>query len=194
MKPPDPPELILKLLISPPPTSRPTTPPSLKPFIILHDPIVHRTHSTLPSIPSPPPTPPPSANPFTFSSPTKRPVKRDPWPRDAALEIHTHILHLREQYQHQRAHTGSRVREFTVKTPNFFIYRTVVPCDERAVADFAEGWYVVKIASGQQQGSAGLGRGDDAGGLEDIARSGREKCREIWREMNDDSMESDDES
>ena len=32
--------------------------------------------------------------------------------------------------------------------------------------------------------SGGLGRGDDAGGLEDIARYGREKCREVWKGMN----------
>ena len=31
---------------------------------------------------------------------------------------------------------------------------------------------------------SGLGRGDDAGGLEDIAKQGREKCRQVWTEMN----------
>jgi hypothetical protein len=107
-----------------------------------------------------------------------------------ALEIHTHLLHLRAEYAPKHKPRGRGVREFTMKTPNYFIFRTLVPADERSVEDFAEGWYVVKIASGQ----GGLGRGDDAGGLEDIARSGREKVREIWRGMNFDIGESDDES
>jgi len=43
-------------------------------------------------------------------------------------------------------------------------------------------------------GTSGLGRGDDAGGLEDIAREGREKCREVWREMGVQyTLESDEE-
>ena len=43
--------------------------------------------------------------------------------------------------------------------------------------------------------ASGLGRGDDAGGLEDIAKTGREKCREIWKHnMNvQHTSESDDE-
>ena len=109
-----------------------------------------------------------------------------------ALEIHTHILHLRDQSpRSQRGGVSRGVREFTVKTPNFFVFRTLCPSDERGVDDFAEGWYIVKISGGQP---GGLGRGDDAGGLEDIARSGREKYREVWKGMNDDTMESDDES
>ena len=50
------------------------------------------------------------------------------------------------------------------------------------MADFAEGWYIVK--TGGQVGMSGLGRGDDAGGLEDIAKQGRERCREVWKEMS----------
>ena len=82
------------------------------------------------------------------------------------------------------------------------MFRTLVPSDERSMTDFAEGWYIVKISGGQGTPSgggsgtagSGLGRGDDAGGLEDIARSGREKCREIWRSMKvGDATESDDE-
>jgi len=58
------------------------------------------------------------------------------------------------------------------------------------VRDFAEGWYIVRIGSGSAHAqvgagaNVGLGRGDDAGGLEDVARQGRDKCREIWRQMN----------
>jgi len=64
-----------------------------------------------------------------------------------------------------------------------------VTCEERGIGEFAEGWYVV--GSGLGAGS-GLGRGDDAGGLEDIAKAGREKCRQIWAEMNvQDTTESD---
>jgi hypothetical protein len=62
------------------------------------------------------------------------------------------------------------------------------------MGDFAEGWYIVKIGQViQGAGSASLGKGDDAGGFEDIAKSGREKCREIWKQMNIHSEESDEE-
>jgi hypothetical protein len=82
------------------------------------------------------------------------------------------------------------VREFTAKTPNFFIFRMLVPTEERGRGEFAEGWYVVKMG----MGTSGLGRGDDAGGLEDIAREGRVKCREVWREMSVQyTLESDEE-
>jgi hypothetical protein len=114
-----------------------------------------------------------------------------------ALEIHTHLLHLRVEYPPKRKPSGLApgkggrgVREYTMKTPNFFIFRTLVPADERGVEDFAEGWYIVKTASGQ----GGLGRGDDAGGLEDVARAGCEKVREVWKDMSFDTVESDDES
>lgn len=46
--------------------------------------------------------------------------------------------------------------------------------------------------SGSGQAS-GLGRGDDAGGLEDVARMGREKCREIYALMSARSHEDSDE-
>jgi hypothetical protein len=59
-----------------------------------------------------------------------------------------------------------------------------VPTDERSMGDFAEGWYIVKKGQVGQGATSGLGRGDDAGGLEDIASAGREKCREIWKGMN----------
>jgi len=119
----------------------------------------------------------------SFSLTPKRNPKRDIWPYDHALELHTHILRLREQYHHQAS--GPRVREFTAKTPNFFLFRTLVPTDERSVTDFAEGWYIVKTGGQISQGGmSGLGRGDDAGGLEDIAKQGREKCRQVWTEMN----------
>jgi hypothetical protein len=63
------------------------------------------------------------------------------------------------------------------------------------MAEFAEGWYIVRTGaaiSGQREAS-GLGRGDDAGGLEDIAKVGREKCREIWNGMSVRNSDSDDE-
>jgi len=156
---------------------RPSTPQSLKPFVILHDPVTLRIYSTL--LPVPPPPSPPHQS---FSLSPKRPVKRDPWPRDQAIEIHSHILRLREQYN--RNSTGPKVREFTCKTANFFIFRTLVPTDERSMSDFAEGWYIVKTGQVGHGAGSGLGRGDDAGGLEDIAKSGREKCREVWKGMN----------
>ena len=52
------------------------------------------------------------------------------------------------------------------------------------MSDFAEGWYIVKTGQVGHGAGSGLGRGDDAGGLEDIAKSGREKCREVWKGMN----------
>jgi hypothetical protein len=62
------------------------------------------------------------------------------------------------------------------------------------MVDFAEGWYIVKTGQIGQGAGSGLGRGDDAGGLEDIAKAGREKCREVWKLMDvQSSMESDDE-
>lgn len=69
--------------------------------------------------------------------------------------------------------------------------------EERRSSEFAEGWYILKAGSAggngggvlPGQGGAGaaagaLGRGDDAGGLEDVARMGREKCREIYALMS----------
>jgi hypothetical protein len=136
--------------------------------------VTHRVYSTIPPVP-------PSSLPTqqSFSLTPKRNVKRDPWPRDHAIEVHSHILRLREQYD--RKSNSRSVREFTAKTTNHFIFRTLVPTDDRAMTDFAEGWYIVK--TGVSQGT-GLGRGDDAGGLEDIAKAGREKAREIWKMMN----------
>jgi hypothetical protein len=62
------------------------------------------------------------------------------------------------------------------------------------MAEFAEGWYVVKTGGSGQVGGSGLGRGDDAGGLEDIAKAGREKAREVWKSMSIRSpIESDEE-
>jgi len=63
------------------------------------------------------------------------------------------------------------------------------------MVDFAEGWYIVISGqTGQGSATSGLGRGDDAGGLEDVASTGREKCREIWKLMNSQyTMESDEE-
>jgi hypothetical protein len=66
------------------------------------------------------------------------------------------------------------------------------------MAEFAEGWYVVKTGVVGQAGgaggmSSGLGRGDDAGGLENIAKVGREVCRDIWRGMSVLNSDSDDE-
>jgi hypothetical protein len=64
--------------------------------------------------------------------------------------------------------------------------------EERRRSEFAEGWFVLKAGSTGGNGgglpgqgvtgtaAGGLGRGDDAGGLEDVARMGREKCREIY--------------
>lgn len=173
---------IFKDLTQPPLLPRPPTPQSLKPFILLHDPLNQRIYSTIPPIPPPQTLPQQS-----FSLTPKRTVKRDPWLRDHALELSAHILRLREHYSHH-----PRVREYTAKSSNFFIFRTLVPSDERSVKEFAEGWYVVKL--GAQGGAGGLGRGDDAGGLEDVARQGREKCREVWREMSVlHTLESDEE-
>src|SRR5208282_1639039 len=84
---------ILEDLVSPSTLPCPPTPPSLKPFVIIHDPLTLRIYSTLPPVPSPPPPPLQS-----FSLTPKRPVKRDPWPREQAIEIHSHILRLRDQY------------------------------------------------------------------------------------------------
>jgi hypothetical protein len=56
--------------------------------------------------------------------------------------------------------------------------------DERGMAEFAEGWYVVRTGGSGQGVGSGLGPGDDAGGLEDIAKAGREKVREVWKSMN----------
>ena len=176
-KPPESFQPILQDLVSLPTSPRPPTPQSLKPFVILHDPVTLLIYSTLPPVPTPPP---PHLQ--SFSLTPKRPVKRDPWPRDQAIEIHSHILRLREQYD--RNSRGPKVREFTAKTTNFFIFRTLVPTDERSMGDFAEGWYIVKKGQVGHGATSGLGRGDDAGGLEDIARAGREKCREIWKGMN----------
>jgi hypothetical protein len=156
---------------------RPSTPLSLKPFILLHDPLTLRIYSNLPPIP-----PPPIPVQQSFSLTPKRTAKKDPWPRETAIEIYSHILRLRGQYD--RKSSGRRVREYTAKTANFFIFRTLIPADERAMEDFAEGWYIVKTGQPGQSTGSGLGRGDDAGGLEDIARTGREKCREIWKQMN----------
>lgn len=155
---------------------RPPTPLSLKPFTLIYDPLTLRLYSTIP--PVPPPPPPPSQ---AFTLTPKRTVKRDPWPYDHALEVHTHLLRLREQYSHP---STTHVREFTAKTGNYFFFRTLIPSDDRSWDELAEGWYIVKPGATQGTGGAGLGRGDDAGGLEDIARSGREKCREIWKVMN----------
>jgi hypothetical protein len=77
----------------------------------------------------------------------------------------------------------SRAREFTVKTSGYFFFRTYVYSDDRAWGDFAEGWYIGKVGQ-LQPGGVGLGQGDDAGGLEEIARDGRIKCRDVWRSMN----------
>lgn len=156
---------------------RPSTPLSLKPFVLLHDPLTLRIYSNLPPIP---PLPPPIQQ--SFSLTPKRTAKRDPWPREVAIEIYSHILRLQEHYD--RKSTGRRVREYTAKTANFFIFRTLIPTDERVMGDFAEGWYIVKTGQQGQSTGSGLGRGDDAGGLEDIAKTGREKCREIWKQMN----------
>ena len=82
------------------------------------------------------------------------------------------------------------MREFTAKTANFFIFRTLVATEKRR--GIAEGWYIAKTGL-VGQGTTGLGRGDDAGGLEDIAKVGREKCRQIWREMNVQYEEIDEE-
>jgi len=167
---------ILKEISSP--VSIPPTPQDLKPFILLHDPVTHRIYSTVPPIPAPTI---PAQQSFSLT-PKRNPVKRDPWPRDHAIEVHTHILRLRQQYD--RKSTGRRAREFTAKTSNYFIFRTLVPTDDRAMSDFAEGWYIVKTGQPGQGAGAGLGRGDDAGGLEDIAKAGREKSREVWKAMS----------
>jgi hypothetical protein len=187
---------ILQDLTSPSTIPRPSTPQSLKPFIIVHDPVTQRIYSTIPPIPSPP-----ILQQQSFSLTPKRPNKRDPWPRDHALELHSHILRLHTQYD-RNSQSGRRVREFTGKTSNFFIFRTLITTDERRMAEFAEGWYIVKTGSGQVGGHggnsgigmSGLGKGDDAGGLEDIAKAGREKCRDVWKEMNiQNTSESDEE-
>jgi hypothetical protein len=104
---------------------------------------------------------------------------------------------------------GERAREVTVKTQGWFIFRTLLAEEERRSSEFAEAWYILKAGSAggnaggglPGQGSVGaavgaLGRGDDAGGLEDVARTGREKCREIYKLMSEGSRlseESDDE-
>jgi hypothetical protein len=161
--------------ISTPTSTRPSTPLSLKPFVLIYDPIALRLYSTIPPVPvSGAPLP-------AFSLTPKRNVKRDPWPREHAIDVHSHILRLREQYD--RKSNERRVREFTAKTGHYFIFRTLVPTDERSLSDFAEGWYIVKTGSSQTTGS-GLGRGDDAGGLEEIAKAGREKCRETFKAIN----------
>jgi hypothetical protein len=148
---------------------------------------MRRICSTLPPIPPPPPLVQQS-----FSLTPKRIAKRDPWPHDHAIEIHSHILRLRTLYD--RRSNGHRAREFTAKTDNFFIFRTLLATEERSMVDFAEGWYIVKTGQIGQGAGSGLGRGDDAGGLEDIAKAGREKCREVWKLMDvQSSMESDDE-
>jgi hypothetical protein len=152
-------------------TIRPTTPQSLKPFILLHDPLNMRIYSTIPPIPPPPPPPHQSL----FLTPKRSSQKRDPWPREQALEVHSHILRLRT---HPR-----QVREFTAKTSQFFIFRTVLVSEGRE----AEAWYVLRTGGG-----GGLGKGDDAGGLENISRIGRERCMEVWKKMSLlDTLDSD---
>ena len=80
-KPPETFKHILPDLTSLSTVQRPSTPQSLKPFVILHDPVTLRIYSTL--LPVPPPPSPPHQS---FSLSPKRPVKRDPWPRDQAIE------------------------------------------------------------------------------------------------------------
>jgi hypothetical protein len=167
-----------KLIIPP----RPLTPQSLKPFVIVHDPVTRQIYSTLPPVP-----PPPLPLQQSYSLSPKRPVKREAWPHDNAIEIYSHVLRLKDQYPR----STNKVREFTAKTSNFLIFRTLVTTEERTMSEFAEGWYIVK--SGGQVPGSGLGRGDDAGGLEDVAKSGREKCRKIWKGMNMDYIEGEEE-
>jgi hypothetical protein len=169
-KPPETFKQILQEISSPKSIPRPPTPQSLRPFTLVYDPLTLRIYSTIPPVPLP-------TSQQSFSLTPKRNVKRDLWPRDHATEIHSHILRLREQYNL----STRKVREFTAKTTNFFFFRTLVASEDRTWDQFAEGWYIVKSG---QVGQGGLGRGDDAGGLEDIARTGRVKCREIWKVMN----------
>ena len=153
---------------------RPSTPQTLNPFILVHDPLTKRLYSTIPSIP---PAPPPQQNAFTLSP--KRIPKREIWSHAEGIELHTHILRLRAHYSH---HPPRRqARDITAKTPNFFIFRTLLATEERSLEDFTEAWYIIKLVG---QGGGGLGRGDDAGGLEDVSRTGRVKCKEIWKEMD----------
>ena len=167
-------------------TARPPAPQSLKPFVLVFDPLTLRLYSTIPPIPQVP-----SSNSQPFSLGSKRPLKRDLWSYEQALDVHSHLLRLRSYYTHS---STSHAREFTVKTSSYFFFRTLLHSDDRSWGDFAEGWYIVKTGATQTTGT-GLGRGDDAGGSEDIAREGKIRCREIWRLLNvqDYTRDSDDE-